>query len=252
VYRLWTTFIDVSLLQALRKPLLGLASVTLGAQFQHLRDNFGALPKDYLDFLYKKLNQLQDRTPFLSVTHRIVLYSEMCTAAGVPLYPLDKISLLKTCFAFGKYQRAITRWIRKHPQTLPVPPQAGDQSYKNLLAVLTQESQLMVFTTLPPQHALHALRDDATGSALAITTTKTTKPPATPAVPNAKSPRRDHYCWVHGHSGHTSPDCKYPLPGHQANATKANPMGGATYQWTKLSAVKRAQAMKDGPVGISA
>mmetsp|Transcript_40945 Transcript_40945/g.98746 ORF Transcript_40945/g.98746 Transcript_40945/m.98746 type:complete len:363 (+) Transcript_40945:407-1495(+) len=41
----------------------------------------------------------------------------------------------------------------------------------------------------------------------------------------------DNYCWTHGYDvgkTHNSATCRRPRPGHQATATKQNPMGGST------------------------
>ena len=49
---------------------------------------------------------------------------------------------------------------------------------------------------------------------------------AQPPRPPPGTPRP--FCWTHGHCGHTSPQCRAPLPGHQITATVNNKMGGAT------------------------
>ena len=47
---------------------------------------------------------------------------------------------------------------------------------------------------------------------------------------NATRPRRDtsKYCWTHGASQHTSLECERRAPGHRANATLNNRMGGSS------------------------
>jgi hypothetical protein len=177
--------------------------------------------------------------------HRIALYANMCVTAHAPLHDLNKIQLLKTAFGFAPYDDAITRYTREHPHIPRAAGQAavpGDQSYAGLLAMLTRESQLLQVTVLPPQHSLQALRKPA--SALAATDTK----PAT----TANAQRSSGYCWGHGHCAHSSNKCKQPVPGHQPTATMAQPMGGGTYHWFRLSEANRKLVQKNGPAGISA
>jgi hypothetical protein len=128
--------------------MVGLINITLSQQFEHVRTNFGALPDDYLEVFFRELNQLQDQVPFLNVTKKIELYMEMRAEAGVFLFSLDKMVILKTCFAFGEYQRVITRYICDHPQTPQMPPQPSNQSYEGLLAVLTLPQHLPIAPTL--------------------------------------------------------------------------------------------------------
>jgi hypothetical protein len=170
----------------------------------------------------------------------------MCITANAPLHDLNKIQLLRVCFSFGTYQEAIVRYVRERPHIPRKQGQAsveGDQLYVGLVAVLTRESQLLKTIVLPSQHSLEALRNPA--SAFAATDTK----PSTTA--NTQRPS-GWYCWGHGHCGHDSIKCKQPVPGHQPTVTKAQPMGGATYQWVKLSEAKRKLVLKNGPAGISA
>jgi hypothetical protein len=126
--------------------MMGLTNVTLSQQFEHVRTTFGALSDDYLEVFFRELSQVQ--------TRKIALYMKLHADAEVSLFPLDKLAMLKTCFAYGDYQRAITRYFRDHPQTPRVPPQQGDQSFEDLLAVLTRESQMMQTTVLPPQRCM--------------------------------------------------------------------------------------------------
>ena len=56
-----------------------------------------------------------------------------------------------------------------------------------------------------------------------------------PAPDKDKKPKKpkDHgsYCWTHGYhvaANHTSATCRAPIDGHQAAATRDNPMGGST------------------------
>jgi hypothetical protein len=167
----WDSFIHEYLMEALKHPVLGLSNVSLATQYLHVRNTFGVLPADYLERFFAELNRPQQDVPFLSVIHRIALYGGMCVTAHAPLHDLNKIQLLKTCFAFAPYDDAITRYTREHPHIPRAAGQAavpGDQSYAGLLAVLTRESQLLQVTVLPPQHSLEAFRHGA--SALAATT----------------------------------------------------------------------------------
>ena len=47
---------------------------------------------------------------------------------------------------------------------------------------------------------------------------------------NATRPRKDtsKYCWTHGASNHASLECERRAPGHRANATLTNRMGGSS------------------------
>ena len=38
-----------------------------------------------------------------------------------------------------------------------------------------------------------------------------------------------HYCWSHGACAHSSKDCNFKEPGHNADATFTNKLGGSTY-----------------------
>ena len=38
-----------------------------------------------------------------------------------------------------------------------------------------------------------------------------------------------HYCWTQGACAHSSKDCNFKAPGHKADTTSNNKMGGSTY-----------------------
>jgi hypothetical protein len=133
------------------------------------------------------------------------------------------------------YQAKIKEWYHRHPQTPGTPAVATDQSYASLLEALTLEADMLIATTIPPQHAPHVVATDYTTVALAATAATTTKP----AVAAKPATTARSYCWSHGTCGHPSLDCKHPLSSHQTAATRAQPMGGATYSWAKLTLVQR-------------
>jgi hypothetical protein len=100
--QVWSTYIDASPLEALNQPVVGLSNVSLAAQYLHVRDTFDALPADYLENFHAELNRPQPDVPFLAVIHRIALCKHVCHRERT-LHDLNKIQLLKVCFAFGTY-----------------------------------------------------------------------------------------------------------------------------------------------------
>jgi hypothetical protein len=61
---LWDSFIDESLMEALKHPVLGLSNVSLASQYLHVRDTFGVLPADYLERFHSELHRPQQDCRF--------------------------------------------------------------------------------------------------------------------------------------------------------------------------------------------
>jgi hypothetical protein len=238
--------IHPSLLLALRDPVVGLALTDLATQFLHIRTVYGNLPADYLDTFHAALDRAQTEDTVATVLDRLLTYFGMRAAVHATLSEYDKLKMLRKAFTWGIYEAVIRRYLRDHAQIPRLPPQAGDQLYSELATALLREEAMHRTTKLADAHALKTAPTPKPVFAPTPVALAATPAPAAPHPPKTGS-RVPNFCWSHGTCGHASAPCKAPFPGHQAKATKSNPMGGATYAWFSLTPVQRQLVAEKGP-----
>jgi hypothetical protein len=235
-----------SLLLVIRDPIVGLALTDLAAQFLHVETIYGNLPADYLDAFHSALDRAQTEDTVAIVLDRFLTYFGMRAAAHAHLSEYDKLKMLRKAFNWGIYEGVIRRYLRDHAQIPRLPPQAGDQLYSELATALLREEAMHRTTKLADAHALKTAPTPKPVFAPTPVALAATPAPAAPHPPKTGS-RVPNFCWSHGTCGHASAPCKAPFPGHQAKATKSNPMGGATYAWFSLTPVQRQLVAEKGP-----
>lgn len=231
-----------------------LSDPTHGTTFLSIADiidrgnaRYGTLNADDL-----KINKLQTETIFESnmdiraYTAQHAIAHSTAQANGQPFPEQDKVTaLIKGITACGLFTHNLNNWLNNHAvnqQTFAGLETSVHQWFSNLSSVtLAQHNySAAAVTALHPPPALQTAPTlsptDIAAIAAAVTSTiqLTNRPPRNPhrpapthrATAHVARPPGNLYCWSHGLRYHNGQQCKYPKPGHQANATANNRMGG--------------------------
>jgi hypothetical protein len=244
--------IDPAMTIALRHPILGIAHLTLQQIVSHIRATYGIMSPAALADLQQYFRQ--PMRPSVSIE---AVFSEhegfhiASANAGAPLSEFEKVQCL-SCAVAGQphYDFAITAYRHSHPTV-------AARTFAHLRGALLDAGRnaptgdpSMGLTAMAAPRSAYGVASQPVDPVSAARSPRPSSGAATPlsgtesggtaavALAASRAPRTHEYCWYHGNCGHPGATCnlKDSVKGFKAQATKANPMGGARGNWDSVKA----------------
>lgn len=196
--------------------------------FQRLRDHYERLDAEDLSKLRQSLitpyNQ-DDEIQTLLSKHLDIHYT--LATAGYPLDESDKIERLETALKpCGLYDLAIRMFHTQHPR---VDHNTFTLFYQHIKVYKIEKTTAssIGYASLASEPTYEQLKELV--KQLQASSKIQAKPQAKPQA------KKSSYCWTHGACTHNGYDCRYPLPGHIADANFQQRKGGSNRGCSKMN-----------------
>ena len=199
-------------LKAKRNHLFGYANVTVLQLLTHLDATYGTITATDLDNNEANMEkEWSPNQPLEDLWNQI----EMCRAFANDHDPISEKAAIRSACAnltkTGVFTEGLKEW-RKKPD--------ADHTWQNLLLHFNKEDKERLLNTTSSQAGY-------AGAAKNGPPSHTAQPTASGTPTSNTTPM--YYCWSHGltpNSTHTSKTCTSRQPGHRAEATVDNMLGG--------------------------
>jgi hypothetical protein len=241
-------------LDILNDNMVGYANISARDILDHLFETYGNITA--VDF--EHMRQAWDpQHPVEALSKQIQDCADHSEAGCVPIGPSQHINVgYANIFATGHFMSACRRWNKSHfaaahrQHKQMQGETAAHAGYHSANAVMTQNEDQMAETTIGALEnlATETAADRGVVAAVAQANSRLVKQLVENAselrelkallnqerrekrAPRSFNPSSSNYCWTHGYKvgrTHTSLTCNTRNPGHKAEATRAENMGGS-------------------------
>ena len=162
--------------------------------------------------------------------HHRRIHASLASNGAPVAEALKTLYLQNACAPLGPWvATTIIAYNAKYPA---VPDQTFERMYTDFaaayrnLGATTMNPYAAPATSAPPAPEIATMRAEIAQLKALVKTLQ----PASAAATQPPAPRVPKYCWSHGASGHTGPECKHPKTGHQASAIITNRQQGSTHR----------------------
>ena len=201
-------------IKAMKDDLIGYANVNVRELLEHLDTTYGVVTSDDLQDNEDAMDKVWSPTqPLEDLWNQILA----CKKYAEPHDPISDKKMIRSAIAnlesSGVFSHGLTKWREKDTAT---------QTWTNLLTHFAKQDK-------ERQRKLTAGDAGYAGAVLRDTTNVPSNNPASTKKPTAEGITGMAYCWSHGLSvnlAHDSKTCSNRQPGHRAEATLFNMLGG--------------------------
>lgn len=206
------TAVPGTFINEVKDEMFGFATISVLTILTHLHTTYGQLTTDDLDLnmatLHKEWNPTQ---PIEDLFEQI----QKCRAFADETDPNSEKTAVRAAIAnlekTGLFSDAIRDW-RKRP--------------------VVEHTIIILRTTFTAADKEPQRLQTSAGAGYHTSAAAITKQHVQPTLTPANNSTQMYYCWSHGYSSnkdHHSGNCQFPAPGHRADSTVFNILGGCNY-----------------------